>query len=168
MDIIFSHCAGLAVHKKRITACRVTPDLTGHQADGILEGCVANFAQEVMKGQLPLSMWRLCGQGVELFGGSKPLVSFHLPFLDHVHELDTNQRILGCRKRLEPEHGTRDPFHRSMVLFHKVIEVLDLADVDRGAVFLVIALDGGFIGVTAVNGNLLRHTVAANCLLQKP
>jgi transposase len=37
MDIMFSHCAGLDVHKKRITACRVTPDLTGHQADGLLE-----------------------------------------------------------------------------------------------------------------------------------
>jgi transposase len=37
MDIIFSHCAGLDVHKKRITACRVTPDPTGQQADGLLE-----------------------------------------------------------------------------------------------------------------------------------
>jgi hypothetical protein len=110
---------------------------------------VANSAQEVMKGQLPLSMWRLCGQGVELFGCSMPLVSLlssHLPFLDHVHELDTNQRILGCRKRLEPEHGARNPFHRSMVLFHKIIEVLDLADFNRGAVLLIIALDGGFRG----------------------
>ena len=120
-----------------------------------------------MKGLLPLSMWRLCGQGVELFGCSDALVSLlssHLAFLDHVHELDPNQRILGCRKRLEPEHGTRNPFHRSMVLFHEVIEIFDLADFDRGAVRLVIALDGGFIGVTAVNGDLLRHAVAANRL----
>jgi len=37
MEIMFSHCAGLDVHKKRITACRVPPDLTGQQADGLLE-----------------------------------------------------------------------------------------------------------------------------------
>jgi hypothetical protein len=55
-----------------------------------------------------------------------------------------------------------------MVLFHKIIEVRDLADFNRGAGRLVIALDGGFIGVTAVNGDLLLHAVAANRLLQKP
>jgi transposase len=37
MDVIFTHCAGLAVHKKRITACRVIPDPTGQQADGLIE-----------------------------------------------------------------------------------------------------------------------------------
>gem|GEM_PF-3333747 len=66
---------------------------------------VANFAQEVMKGQLPLSVGRLGGQGVEQFGRSEPLVSgleYHLFFLDHVHEFDANQRVLGCLKRFEP------------------------------------------------------------------
>ena len=38
----------------------------------------------------------------------------------------------------------------------------------RRAVFLVVTLDGGFIGVTAVNGDLLRHAVAADRLLEKP
>jgi transposase len=37
MDVIFTHCAGLDVHKKRITACRVTPEPTGQPADGLLE-----------------------------------------------------------------------------------------------------------------------------------
>jgi hypothetical protein len=37
MEVIFTSCAGLDVHKKRITACRVTPDPTGQQADGLLE-----------------------------------------------------------------------------------------------------------------------------------
>ena len=32
---------------------------------------------------------------------------------------------------------------------------------------LVVALDGGFIGVTAVDGNLLGETVAADGFLQK-
>jgi transposase len=37
MDVVFTHCAGLDVHKKTVIACRVTPDPTGQQADGIME-----------------------------------------------------------------------------------------------------------------------------------
>ena len=37
MDVIFTHGAGLDVHKKTVMACRVTPDPTGRQADGIME-----------------------------------------------------------------------------------------------------------------------------------
>ena len=56
-------------------------------------GFVANFAQKVMKGQLPLSVRRLRGEGVELFGRSEALVpslNHHLFFPDHVHEFDPN------------------------------------------------------------------------------
>jgi transposase len=37
MDVMFTHCAGLDVHKKTVMACRVTPDPSGQQADGIME-----------------------------------------------------------------------------------------------------------------------------------
>jgi len=37
MDVVFTHCAGLDVHKKTVMACRVTPDPAGQQADGIVE-----------------------------------------------------------------------------------------------------------------------------------
>jgi len=37
MDVLFTPCAGLDVHTKTVMACRVTPDPTGQQADGILE-----------------------------------------------------------------------------------------------------------------------------------
>ncbi len=37
MDVVFTHCAGLDVHKKTVMACRVTPDPTGQQADGVME-----------------------------------------------------------------------------------------------------------------------------------
>jgi hypothetical protein len=64
-------------------------------------GFVANFAQEVMKGQLPC-LWRgLGGQGVEQFGRSEAFVflfDYQLPLLDHVHEFYTNQCVLGCCK----------------------------------------------------------------------
>jgi hypothetical protein len=37
MDVVFPHCAGLDVHKKRITACRVSPDPTDQEADGVMD-----------------------------------------------------------------------------------------------------------------------------------
>ena len=37
MDVIFTHCAGLDVHKKTVMACRVTPDPTEQHDDGIIE-----------------------------------------------------------------------------------------------------------------------------------
>jgi hypothetical protein len=37
MDVIFTHCAGLDVHKKSVMACRLIPDPTGRQADGLIE-----------------------------------------------------------------------------------------------------------------------------------
>ena len=37
MDVIFTHCAGLDVHKKTVMACRITPDSTGQQAEGLVE-----------------------------------------------------------------------------------------------------------------------------------
>jgi transposase len=37
MDVIFTHGAGLDVHKKTGMACRVTPEPTGRQADGVME-----------------------------------------------------------------------------------------------------------------------------------
>src|SRR5918911_3642445 len=37
MDVLFTHGAGLDVHNKRGTACRVSPDPTGQQAEGRME-----------------------------------------------------------------------------------------------------------------------------------
>jgi transposase len=37
MDVVFPQCAGLDVHKKCITACRIVPDPTGQEAEGIME-----------------------------------------------------------------------------------------------------------------------------------
>ena len=62
-------------------------------AHDTLEGFVANFAQKVMMGQLPLSVRRLRGERVELFGRSEalfPSLNHHLFFPDHVHEFDPN------------------------------------------------------------------------------
>jgi hypothetical protein len=54
-----------------------------------------------------------------------------------------------------------------VVLFHHVIEILDLADADRGAVLLVIAFDSGFIGLAAIDGDLFGHAVVMDRFLEK-
>ena len=55
-----------------------------HANNSVIVGCVATFAQEVLKKQLPLSVWGLSGQGVEQFGRSEALfpgLHHHLFFL---------------------------------------------------------------------------------------
>ena len=37
MDVIFTPWAGVDVHTKTVMACRVTPEPTGQQADGLME-----------------------------------------------------------------------------------------------------------------------------------
>ena len=37
MDVVFTHCAGLDVHKKSTTACRLVPDPTGQDGEGVAE-----------------------------------------------------------------------------------------------------------------------------------
>ena len=37
MDVIFTYGAGLDVQKKTVMACRITPDTTGQQAEGLVE-----------------------------------------------------------------------------------------------------------------------------------
>src|SRR5262249_38552497 len=60
------------------------------------------------------------------------------------------------------------PLDTSMILLHDIVEVFHLTDDDVGAVCLIVALDGGFIGVTAVDGDRLGETVAADGFFQKP
>src|SRR5262252_8550723 len=55
-----------------------------------------------------------------------------------------------------------------MVLFDNIIQIFHLPDGDVRAMLFVIAFDGGFIGVTAVNSERLRDPVPADRLLQKP
>ena len=35
--MVFPYCAGLDVHKQQVTACRVHPDPSGQEPDGIME-----------------------------------------------------------------------------------------------------------------------------------
>ena len=59
--------------------------------------------QEVLKGQLPLSVRGLSGQGVELFGRGEALLNSvcKLPFAQHVHQFDAGEGGLRCVERFE-------------------------------------------------------------------
>jgi hypothetical protein len=78
-----------------------------------------------------------------------------LAFLQHMHELDADQHTLGSRKRLEAQDGTGNPSNGSMVLLHQIIEIFDLADLDGSPMSLVVAPDGGRIGLAPINGNFV-------------
>ena len=112
-------------------------------------------------------MWGLSGQGVEPFGRSEALfcgLHDQLSFLDHVHEFAPAQGVVSSVERFKPQHRPCYPLYSSLVLFRHIIYLLTLADGDRRAVRLVIALDGRFIGRAPGDGDLLRHTVPADRL----
>ena len=134
------------------------------------EGFVANFAQDVMKGQLPWSVEELRGQCVEQFGRSAALVSSrhdHLSFFDHVHEVDPDQSALRCIKRFEPQHRPCHALDGSMILLDHIMQIFDLTNGDGRPVLCVGAFDGRFIGVAAVNRDRFGETVPADGLLQE-
>ncbi len=49
-----------------------------------------------------------------------------------MHQFDTLKNFSGGAEELEPQQGPDDSFHSPMVLFHLVIQVLDLMDLDGG------------------------------------
>jgi hypothetical protein len=58
--------------------------------------------------------------------------------LEHVPELDADQRALGCRKRFEPQHGTSDPFDDAVGLRYDMLPIGHLTDDDRRTVCLIV------------------------------
>lgn len=53
-----------------------------------------------------------------------------LPLSDHVCRLDPSQCCLGRVQGLETQHWARDPLYETVILFHDVVEVFDLDDLD--------------------------------------
>jgi hypothetical protein len=88
-----------------------------------------------------------------------------LPFANRVHHFYASNRTASRPKGLEPEHGTREPFHGSMVLFYDIIEIFRVADDDRGPVRLVVVRNRCRIRATAVDGNLLRQPLVVDRLM---
>ena len=96
------------------------------------------------------------------------LVEHHLFFLDHPHQLDAGEGVLRRIKRFKSQHRSGHSFYSSMILLDDVIQIFGLTDFNRGTMFLIIALNRGFIGRAAVDGDLLRHpAMTANRLIEK-
>lgn len=55
---------------------------------------------------------------------------FHLPFPDHMHELDAGEKDVGAAKILEAQHRSGSTFDGTVVLLDNVVQVLDLAHHD--------------------------------------
>src|SRR5262245_17078065 len=90
--------SGGSARCRRARTSGAIPENSAHFCARIMrmtrDGCVANFAQGVMKGQLVLSVEGLCCEGVELFGRREALsslLSYQLPFLEHVHQFDPHE-----------------------------------------------------------------------------
>jgi hypothetical protein len=84
-----------------------------------------------------------------------------------VQEFDPRQGALSGLTGLESAHRVDHPFHRTMVLFHHIIEVADLPNGHDRPVLLIVALNGCRTGLAAINRDGLRHAVAADCLGEK-
>ena len=67
-----------------------------------------------------------------------------------------------------PRSKTTRFCHLRQDYFDNVIEILDLTDGNGGAVLLIVALDGRFIGRTPVDRDLLWDAMAADRLGQEP
>ena len=72
-----------------------------------------------------------------------------------MHDLNARNRTVGCPKRLETQHGTRQPFHCSVTLSHEVLEIFRVADNNRDLVCLVIMHDRCRIRPTLIDGDFL-------------
>ena len=74
---------------------------------------------------------------------------------------------------LEAKHGACDPLYKTVVLFHDVVEILDLQDLDDapGACELqddIDAFQTRQIGPALVDDDPIRHAIDANRPLEKP
>ena len=73
-----------------------------------------------------------------------------------MHDFYAGDRTASRPKGLEPEHGTGEAFHGSMVLLYDIIEVFTAPNDNGGLVRLVVVRDRCRIRTTLVNGNFLR------------
>ena len=74
----------------------------------------------------------------------------------------TSDHTPGRPKRLKAQHGTRQSFHRSMVLLHEIIQIFGVADDNGGLVRLVVALDRRRVAAALIDSDLLRQSLSAN------
>jgi len=85
-----------------------------------------------------------------------------LSLANRVHDFHARKRTASRPKRLEAQHRACDPFHRPMVLFHDVVEILGVANDDSRLVGPVVVLNRGRIRTTLINRDLLGQLLVPN------
>jgi len=72
---------------------------------------------------------QLCCERPKLLECGEP-DGVELPLSDHVCSLDPSQCCVGRVQGLEAKHRARDPLYETVILFHDVVKVFDLEDLD--------------------------------------
>src|SRR5437764_973468 len=83
-----------------------------------------------------------------------------------MQECDPGERPLSSLKRLEPPHRPWDPLAASLIWLHTVVEIFDSADHAARPMLRVVAVDGRFVGRTAIDRDLFGPTMPADRLGQ--
>ena len=80
-----------------------------------------------------------------------------MPFANRMHDFNPRNRATGSPKRLEAQHGMKNPFDCSMILLNEVVEILGLTDLDGRLVDLVVVTNGSCVAPTLINDDGRRH-----------
>ena len=84
---------------------------------------------------------------------------------NRLHDFNPRDRTAGRPKGFEPQHGTREPLHCSMVLLYEIIKIFRVTHDNVGLVSLVVVHDRCRVAATLINGNLLREPLSTNSLV---
>src|SRR5215831_11793206 len=82
----------------------------------------------------------LCSQSVELLRWRLLRIfrRWQLSLANRMHDFYAGNRTAGRPERLEPEHGAREAFHCSMVLFYDVSQIFRAPDDNGSLRYLVV------------------------------
>jgi hypothetical protein len=79
-----------------------------------------------------------------------------------MHDFNASEGTPRRPEGLEAEHGTRQPFHGSMILFHEVIEIFGVPDDNSRLVNLVVVRNCCRVGATLIDGDFLWESLSEN------
>src|SRR4051812_43596864 len=85
-----------------------------------------------------------------------------------MHEFNAAQQDAGTTKILKSQHGSSTPLDRPMVLFHDIVEILGLADLDGRLTLGVHGVQPGQIGTAFVDGYGFGRAILIDGLLEVP
>jgi hypothetical protein len=89
--------------------------------------------------------------------------TLHVPFGDHMHQLDADQQDPGTAEGLEPQHWPRASLDRPMILLDHVVGIFALANHDGRFTIDIDRFESGEIGAALIN----RHGVGFTILLDR-